>query len=103
MFDNCKQKKAIGWSRSFDGTTFNPIVTRSGVSQSDISQKFSKAIWQATNGTARLEEARQRTYSFQEDGGVYSYYNPALDFEGAYSLSYTVTSYLGSYTLTGSN
>ena len=97
---------AQGWSRSFDGTAFNPDNTRSGVQQADIFQQFDTSIWQATRGVARLQTVVQRGYSFVEElskdqMAAYSYDNPAEDFEGATNRSYTVTSYSGAYLSNG--
>ena len=50
-----------------------------------------------TKGLTRLADTIQRTYSFVEDDNMasYSYDNPAPDFEGATSRSYTETAYQG--------
>ena len=92
-----KAPVAQGWSRNFDGTALNSQDTRSGVTQSDIYQQFSDAIFVNTKGLTRLADTIQRTYSFFEDAQMasYSYDNPAPDFEGATNRSYTETLYQG--------
>ena len=85
--------EARGFSRSLDGSALHPDLTKTGITQSDIHQKFDTAIWQAS-AQSRLEKIVQRSYSYLEGGGSYSYLSPAADFEGAYNRSYgTSTDY----------
>src|SRR5262249_54081687 len=87
---------ARGWSRAFDGSALNPQLLRTGVTQSDIYQEFNRGIW-ISAATARILYALQRTYSYIENDGAYSYDNPAADVEGVTTQSYNETRYDDSY------
>src|ERR1051326_5672173 len=67
-----------------------------GITQAESYQKFNRGFW-IGDALSRLDKVLQRSYSYQEDGGTYSFDAPAGDIEGATSRSYTATDYTNAW------